>query len=183
MARLPAFLRDRKGRDYSLFELVAAGAVILVIVGVLLDQIRYYQEQAERSAMRSTVALLQSALAVHAMAVLVNGDPARIGRLEGENPMDWLAQQPANYAGAFYGQPPERIQGGGWYFDRSALRLVYQVWRGEHFESPSADKQEIQQIRFRVFAEYGEFEGSGRGATRVLKRLQIGPDKPYQWFD
>jgi general secretion pathway protein G len=180
MARLPAFLRDRKGRDYSLFELVVAGAIVLVVVGVLLDQVRYYQEQAERSAVRSTVALLQSALALRAMAVLVKGDPERIGRLERENPMEWLAQQPANYAGAFYGEPLERIPGGGWYFDRTAGRLVYQVWRGRHFEPAVADKPEI---RFRVTAEYGEVEGSGRSAARGLKRLQIGPEKPYRWFD
>ena len=180
MARLPGFLKDRKGRDYSLFELVAAGAIVLVVVGVLPDQIRFYQEQAERSAMRSTVALLQSALALRAMAALVKGDPERIGRLEKENPMDWLAQQPANYAGAFYGQPLERISGGGWYFDRSAGRLVYQVWRGRHFE-PAADGR--PEIRFRVTADYGDMEGSGRSATKELKRLQIGPEKPYRWFD
>jgi general secretion pathway protein G len=180
MARLPAFLRDRKGRDYSLFELVVAGAIVLAVVGVLLDQIRFYQEQAERSAMRSTIALLQSALALRAMAVLVRGDPASIGRLERENPMDWLAQQPANYAGAFYGDPPERISGGGWYFDRAARTLIYQVWRGGHFESSPEDRQEI---RFRVVAEYGDLDGSGQTAMRGLKRLHIGSDKPYRWFD
>ena len=178
MARLPAFLRDRRGRDYSLVELVAAGVILATVLAVFLHQVRYYQEQAERSAVQSTVAALQSALAMRAMGILLMGNPDQIGRLEQENPMDWLAQQPSNYAGVFYGQPLERIPGGGWYFDRSGPALVYQVWRTGHFESGGAAKADIH---FRVIAEYGNL-GPGTSA-QGLKRLRIAPAEPYRWFD
>lgn len=178
MARLPGFLKDRKGREYSLVELVAAGAVVAAVLAVFLHQVRYYQEQAERSAVQSTVAALQNALAMRAMGFLLKGNPDQIGQLAQENPMDWLARQPSNYAGVFYGQPPERIPGGGWYFDRSNRALVYQVWRTSHFESGDSAEADIH---FRVMAEYGDL-GPATSA-RGLKRLQIAPASPYRWFD
>lgn len=178
MASLPAFLKDRRGRDYSLVELAAAGAIVAALVAVFLHQVRYYQEQAERSAVQSTVAALQNALASRAMEVLLKGNPQQIGQIEEENPMDWLAQQPSNYVGVFYGQPLERIPGGGWYFDRATRTLVYQVWRTDHFKSGSDAKADIH---FRVVAEYGNLAPGS--SAQGLKWLQIAPARPYRWFD
>lgn len=176
MARLPAFLQDRRGRDYSLLELAVAGAILFGVLAVFLDQMRYYQEQAERSAVRSTIARMQSALALRASAELLRGAPERIEALGRENPVDWLAVPPANYAGAYYGEPPERLSGGGWYFDRASGALVYQVWRTGHIEVADREKPDI---RFRVAVEYAR-DGQG---PRELKRLEIAPLTDVRWFD
>jgi len=96
-------------------------------------------------------------------------------QLEAGDPMQWLAEKPANYAGA-YRQPAERDN---WYYDERRRELAYVVNSGDFLEIEATDGQ--KQIRFRIqlLADYLEF-----GGTRVksVTGVTLVPVRPYRWL-
>ena len=112
-------------RGFTLFELAIAVAIIGILAAALLSRVRLYQEQAERVAMENVVGVLRSALGMKAAQLVAQGRAAEVSKLLTTNPMDLLAQKPANYAGEVYTPQNGKITPGNWYFNRKQLLLVY----------------------------------------------------------
>jgi hypothetical protein len=103
-------------RRYYEFALV----VVLISVCVLLavGALSRAQDDAEEARMQAEVMSMRGQL----MEVAVHRETFG-GRLpQSDNPMEWIAECPVGYRGAFNEPPAER---GVWYFDNVAKELIY----------------------------------------------------------
>lgn len=157
----------------SLLEIVMALLLVTVLATFAADRTLGYVEYAEKVAMETHIATLKRALAARAAELLVAGKYDTIGSLRDENPIQWLADPPTNYAGLL-GEAASPAEG-VWYYDAAAHELVYRPRRRKSFV-PGPDGR--AEIRFRV--EVLERD-KGTNATPRLASLTIRPTQPYQW--
>jgi prepilin-type N-terminal cleavage/methylation domain-containing protein len=134
-----------KQRGFSLFELAVTVAIIGVLAGALLSRVNLYQEEAELAAMQNIVGVLRSSLNMRAAQLVASGRGAEIDKLLTINPMDLLAQKPANYLGEYFTPQNFKISPGNWYFNRKKLLLVYITRTGAAFQG-SENKQYYYRI-------------------------------------
>ena len=169
---------DRRG--FSLLELLAILAIAAVIVGLFGGRVRALRVTAERARMEQTLGVLRSAAAVEFASHVIRGTKEQLAGLDGSNPMDRLADTPANYVGAFDNPDPSKIDGGLWYFDRSCSALVYRVRHGEAFDTQLPDPP---RARFKLQLVYADLESSRQaGPEEVeLQGLIVAPVEPYRW--
>lgn len=135
----------KRQHGFTLFELAIAVAVIGVLAAVLLSRVRLYQEEAERVAMENVVGVLRSALSMRAGQLVAQGKQQDLSKLLTINPMDLLAQKPANYLGEFNTPQKAKISQGNWYFNRKKLLLVYIARTGATFQV-----SHFQQFEFKL---------------------------------
>ncbi|MES2150468.1 MAG: type II secretion system protein [Pseudomonadota bacterium] len=133
-------MRSRAARGFSLFELAVVATIFAILVGVLLQRVGFYQDEAERAAVERTIGSLRAALANQQAALALHGGEERLAALLVANPVVWLLQPPSNYLGEYYAPKPGQIKPGSWYFDPGAKTLVYQ---------PTRDQDRLRyQVRF-----------------------------------
>ncbi len=131
---------------FSMLELAVTVAIIGILAAVLLSRMRSYQEEAERVAMENVVGVLRSALNMKFGQLISQGKQADVSKLITLNPMDLLAQKPANYLGELNPPQKEKISRGNWYFNRKKLLLVYIARTGATFQV-SETKQYLYRIQ------------------------------------
>ena len=141
----------RAGRQagFTLLELAVVVSIIGILAGALLSRVSLYQEKAEMAAMENVVGVIRSALGMKLAQLVAMGRNAEIGKLATTNPMDLLAQKPANYAGEYYLPQNAKISPGNWYFDRKQLLLVYIARTGATFQvaTPGRYQFKIELVR------------------------------------
>ena len=177
-------LAPRISKGFSLIELIVAITIIVILAGLLLTRIWFYQEQAEKAAMQQVAGALQSSLVMQYGHLLTSGKEAEINNLLTENPTLWLMQKPHNYAGEFSGITPAAIEPGNWAFDLQTHELVYVPYRTEYF---TPGKDGLKWVRYRARLDYSTARGataSGRGnkAAQELSGVLFEPVEPYQWL-
>jgi prepilin-type N-terminal cleavage/methylation domain-containing protein len=169
-----------RARGFTLLELVVVICIVAVLSARLLASLVYYQEQAEKVAMESTLGAMQTGLAMQVSALLLRGTPEDINGLAEQNPMEWLAERPGTYIGSFLHEPPPAAGTGIWFFDSATRTLVYRPQRRRHLV-PGPDGS--YDLRFRADARFApEPAGSRSGAIPALQRLRIGAVREYRWF-
>jgi prepilin-type N-terminal cleavage/methylation domain-containing protein len=136
-------------RGFTLLELAVVVAIIGVLAGTLLSRVTMYQAEAERVARDNVVGVLRSALNMKAAQLVAQGRKAELGKLATINPMDLLAQKPANYIGEVYAPQIDKISRGNWFFNRKQLLLVYISGTGATFQSSNSQlfQYKIELIR------------------------------------
>ena len=112
-------------RGVSLFEIAVVTIIVAILAGILLQRVAVYRSQAELLAAERMVSVLRAALALQIAQLRMQGRGVEIDKLAGKNPMDWLREKPANYAGELFDPAPGQVQAGNWYFDRKTHFLVY----------------------------------------------------------
>lgn len=168
--------RNSKRRElgFTLFELVVCILVFSVLVTVLLNRLRYYQEAAEKAAMESTARLVKTGLQIRLAELIIANRQAEAAALESEDPTQWLDTRPANYGGE-YREPPAP---GTWYFDVTARQLVYVVNTGGRLELDS--QPDAKQVRFRARLLKDRLQLAGGPLERVTG-VTLQPVIPYRW--
>jgi prepilin-type N-terminal cleavage/methylation domain-containing protein len=162
---------------FSLIEFTVVLVVISIISAVLLDRLKFYQEQAERATMEATAAAIQAALHLRIAGHLATGaGAAQIEALADQNPVEWLAREPDNYAGAYDEQGAADVPEGSWYFDLSDRTLVYRVRYGRAFVPDAAGRKEVH---YRARVEYGRLEPTSK--LMGIKIAEFRPVHPYRW--
>lgn len=171
----PAF-----SRGFTLIELIVVIIIIVVLMGLFMNRVLFYQEQAEKVAMEGVAGAIQSALILQYGQIQTRGKPSDVAALAGDNPMSWLQKKPSNYAGEFYDPTPLSVESGNWVFDLKTRDLVYLVRNAGHFK-PARDGKSW--IRFHVATHYEPSRlPSLQNAPPELTGILFEPVEPYSWF-
>ena len=165
-------------RGFTLVELFIVVCIVGVLAGILLTRVIFYQELAERAAMQQVVSAVRTALVLeygHRMTLNLGRE---IYKISDENPMDWLAQKPANYVGEFKTIKPDTIEPGNWAFDMGAHELVYIPDHNNYF---SAAKDGFKWVRFRLRYVYTTYTGNKDRGIKEPTGVTFVPVETYQW--
>jgi len=168
---------SRYCRGLTLFELMVVVAVISIVGALLLNRLQFYQEMAEKAAMEQTVVMLRSALRLQVASYIVKGKLSELETLTGDNPMNWLSRQPANYLGEYANPHPSHAPAGKWYYDRTNQELVYWVNRGKYFIPDSSGEK---RARFRVVRVSNDSVVSAPD-NRELGSIELKTVEAYVW--
>lgn len=132
-------------RGFTLLEFAVTLLVAATVSTLLLNRFEFYREQAELAATRQLVGVLRTALHARASQLQAAGQTERLRALADDNPMNLLAQKPANYLGEFVAVDPSKIGRSGWVFDARDKSIVYLLPNAESFSFGTA-----RLLRFKV---------------------------------
>lgn len=167
-------------RGFTLIELIVVIIIVVVMMGLFLDRVLFYREQAEKTAMVEVAGAIQTALIMQYGQILTRGKPSDLSALVQDNPMNWLQKEPRNYAGEFYAPTPRSVAPGNWVFDLKSRDLIYILNNANYFK-PGKDGQKW--IRFHVAANHEISRlPSLRNAPPELTGTVFEPVEPYSWF-
>lgn len=153
-------MRHFRPRGFTLFELAVSVAIIGILAAALLQRVVFYQGQAELAAMDQMVGSLRTALHLKAANLYVQHREGELVKLLDENPVDWLAEKPKNYAGEYFSPAKQQVQAGSWYFDRTDKTLVYLLNNTESFREGRPNV-----LKFKVKLLRAPFDEEGRAKT------------------
>lgn len=159
-------------RGFTLFELAVVMSVIVVLAAVLLSRLTVIQQEAERVAVQQTLLALRAGLRMQVLELYASDRQNQLPALAGQNPIDWLAEKPANYLGAYMSPEMEKLPQSHWFFDRSNAELVYMLNRGNNF---AARHSEL--LRFKVSllqASATRVQSSSPTAAPEVALIQLG---------
>lgn len=175
--RLPAPVFSAQSGGYTRFELLVRVLVVAILSAILLERMLYYQEQAERTVMETTIINIRSGMRLHVADLMTQQRNAEIGAMLRQNPVHWLQQPPDGYLGALDDAAIKDIPGGSWYFDNARGDLVYVPRLARHFSAAEGHRE----VRFRVDARaIGPDPGNGR--MPKVEGIDIVPVQAYKWF-
>lgn len=173
-------LNHQPSRGFTLIELIVVIIIVVVMMGVFLERMLYYVEQAEKTAMVEVSNAIQSALVMQYGQILTRGQASDVPLLAQDNPMSWLQKKPRNYAGEFYDPTPLTVESGNWMFDLKTRDLIYVVRNANYFK-PGKDGKKW--IRFHVVINYEVSRlPSLQNAPATLTGTLFEPVEPYSWF-
>ena len=132
-------------RGFTLFELAVAVSVIAVLAVVLLGRLEVVQQEAERVAVQQTLLALRAGLRMQVLELYASDRQNQLPALAGQNPIDWLAEKPANYLGAYMAPEMEKLPPSHWFFNRSNAELIYILNRSNSFATRHSEL-----LRFKV---------------------------------
>ena len=175
-----SILDPRPSKGFTLIELIVVIIIIVVMMGLFLNRVTYYQEQAEKTAMEMVAGTIQSSLTMQYGQIMTRGKPSDVAALAQDNPINWLQKKPQNYSGEFYDTTPLSVESGRWMFDLKSRELIY-VPRNTNYFKPGADGKKW--IRFHVAVNYEASRlPSLQDAPAELTGILFKPVEPYSWF-
>ena len=163
-------------KGFTLIELLIVIGIVAILAGMFFSRVLVYQELAEKAAMQQVVSAVQSGLILEYGHRMASGMGPLANNITHENPIDWLARKPTNYAGEFNKVYPAAIEPGNWAFDKETHELVYFPNHVEYFVPA---KQGVRWIRYHTRFVY---ESSFRAKEiKVLTGVTFSPVEPFQW--
>ncbi len=177
-SRIP---RPASCKGFTLIELIVVIGIIVLIAGIFLVRIPYYQEQAEKTAMQQVSGALQSALLLRYSTLMTRNAASEqeLNVLATDNPITWLQKPPRNYMGEYFDPGLRTVAPGNWMFDLKSRELIYVVDHGDNF-TPGKDGQKW--IRFHVQLGYEPALGRPEAGKELATTL-FEPTAPFHWFD
>lgn len=128
-----ALQQRRTQRGAGKFEFAVTVAILAILLTVLLQRISYYQAEAERVAVLQVVSNVRASLDSKVAQRNLPGRSINMAALAEQNPLDWLNDKPANYAGELFAPSDEEVGAGRWCFDRRDKTLIYLLNNGNSF--------------------------------------------------
>ena len=124
-------------RGFSMFELVIAGIMVLLMATLTYRQYMNIVVDAERAAFDGVRGWLQAGVNLAMSDAIGQRGKPQFDRLDGANPMallEGVMEPPSNYLGELAGPEVERAEPGNWYFDRDKRVLFYRFRYREAME-------------------------------------------------
>ena len=166
-----------KAKGFTLIELLIVISIVAILAGMFFSRVLVYQELTEKAAMQQVVSAVQAALVLEYGHRMASATGAGANNISKENPMEWLARRPDNYAGEFNTVNPAAIEPGNWAFDKGTRELIYLPNHAEYF-FPA--KKGVRWIRYHTRFTY---ESSSRGKrTQAVSGVVFSPVEAYQWL-
>ncbi|MGI9203520.1 MAG: type II secretion system protein [Woeseiaceae bacterium] len=144
---------------FSLLELVVVIALIGLLVGIALNRLLPYVDEAERVAVVTLESQIKSTLLTAAAKRIAGGKAASISELDGSNPMHLMLEAPQNYAGELHRRDSDNVPFRSWYFDLDSRRLVYRIGRRFGWKN---DDQALQDPEFGVRVAFDDRNRNGQ---------------------
>jgi prepilin-type N-terminal cleavage/methylation domain-containing protein len=178
MAGAQALKKRANRAGFTLIEVAVVVSIVAITAGLLLDRVLFYQEQAEKAAMEHTVGIIRSALHLQVASLMAKNRTNELSGLVDKNPMEWLAETPKNYIGAYFAPNSLDLTTGSWYFDLQNRNLVYLVKGKNHFQNSEAGSNRIRfQVRLVGSKQVQEAQSAPNVEGVILDQLV-----PYTWF-
>lgn len=134
------YWQRKKSGGFTLFEFCVVASLLAVLLTVLAQRLVFYQEQAERIAVETTVSNMRTGLYSMVAHLYMSNRGDEIAALAGRNPVIWLDRKPPNYQGEYDAPGPAEVIPGSWYFDRTRQHLVYIFAKGKSFSSAASER-------------------------------------------
>ncbi len=175
--------RPLRPAGFTYLELVFVIIILSVLYVLGIDRLLKIRADAEAAALAYTRSGFEVALSLQLASLAAKGRLHEATRLLGANPVDWLAQPPDNYAGAF--TPEEaarRVEPGQWWFDTRARELVYRVRFAEFFQPEQGHAPEV---RLKIRLVYADNNRNGRFDRQKddVLGVRLVTLTPYRWLD
>lgn len=160
--------------------------MVIIVISILMvfaiQRLISLQVDAERVVMESVAGTLRSAIGIKVAEKIVRQRVGDLAGLENSNPMNLLAEVPANYLGELAGADPATLAPGNWYFDSSGRMLVYVVSNTSYFTG-GADGP--PRTRFAIRLVYTDKNGNGAYDAGVdsVEGLKLAALEPYRWVN
>ena len=171
----------RSNSGFSLLELVIVIVIISILLVVAISRLLALQVEAERVAMETVVGVLRSAIGIKVAEHIVRQNVHGLPALEGSNPMDRLAEIPANYLGELDGPDPHSLDNGNWYFDTRSRTLVYQLRHKGFFTGGLGDDPARAGFVIRLIYTDNNRNGVFDRAVDSIEGLRLVAVAPYTW--
>ena len=133
----PRGKRDAAG--VSRLEMLIAVIGIALLILLTLDRLLPLRGQAEAASVMNAEGAMRSALGIETAARVLRVGFEALPELAGSNPMDLLAERPANDQGARPAVDAHELAPGAWAFDAGRGVLVYRVRFAQYFTGPLTD--------------------------------------------
>ena len=182
MRRLRTSRREAVHAGFTLIELVIVIALVGVLIGVLLDRVRYYQEMAEKVAMEQTVGAMRSSLHLQVANLIVKNRSDLLPTLAEQNPMEWLAEKPANYGGEIISVLQDNVVSGQWYFNSGDKTLIYMVHNGRHFQAGTMTPKRVEFRAKLLLGKNVPRPGELESKERFVEGVILEQVSPHTWF-
>lgn len=191
-------------RQLSRLELVIAVIILSLVLAGLIQHMLKLFAHAERSLLTISIININSALQYRAAGYVLEGDFVSIkgmldmnpftmietGQREPGRPIEAGSPQmtagmanirvPENYLGELDGPDPASIDGGSWYFDKQARRLVYRVDNTEYFESNLTG---APRVSYTVGIDYEDRNNNNQFDPRIdeFHSIRLQAVNEYTW--
>lgn len=136
--------RLHNSRGFSLLELVVVVIIFSILLGVLLQRLAFYQEEAELAQIQLLEKNMRVALNSRVYAAMTSGETRKMHALAGSNPINLLASRPENYLGELDSSAVKSVAAGHWYFDRVERKLVYVFSSKKSFHQDSYERRSFR---------------------------------------
>lgn len=128
--------------------------------------------------MEYTATMVKSGLWMSAASLMMADREKDIPALAERNPMNLLAQRPANYLGEMDGGKAESLEGGNWFYDVSKRQIVYVVGQRRNFTPEVAGDFTV---RYGMKVLYGEMELTPGEKVKYIAGITLVPLSKYTW--
>ena len=134
----------RGAAGVSRLELLIAVIAIVLLILLTLDRVLPLRGQAEAAAVINAEGAMRSALGIETAARVLRVGFKALPELAGSNPMDLLAERPANDQGTRPAVDAHELAPGAWAFDAGRGVLVYRVRFAQYFTGPLTDPARVE---------------------------------------
>jgi prepilin-type N-terminal cleavage/methylation domain-containing protein len=171
-------VRIRTSRGFTLLELIVVISVVAITATIALDRLFGYMSQAEKAAMEYNASMIKSGLWMSAASLMMAERTSDIPALAKQNPINLLAQKPANYLGEIDGRKTDSLEGGNWFYDASKHQVIYVVGHRRYFMPEVPDDFTI---RYGMKVLYGEMELAPGSKVTYIAGITLVPLTKYTW--
>lgn len=162
----------KRNKGFSYLELVVVICFIAIFMLTAITKFKDLPAEAERAAFLGVLTQLKAGVNLQAIKAYAKGDKTLLKHMNGNNPMDYMLETPANYYGDIKSGSINDLKKSAWYFNDVRNELIYIPTAGEGIIFAKAGAEKILKFKVNV-----AIASDGRNVLGVtLKPLTV-----YQW--